>query len=127
MSNRRIFLFGEVPAAYATALLKSVRGTPSSRLLAWLSDTPSNREGSVDIARFARIVTSDPTRIDGASSGRVEEYQTRDVFLETALAPAPDGSYVIPVTEEGMGSIGMVWWERRPIDGRQSYLPSNDN
>jgi hypothetical protein len=116
VSNRRVFLFGEVPAAFASALLKSVRGTPSTRMLAWLNDTPANREEWVDIARFARIVTSDPTRLDGASSGRVEKYQRKDLFLETALAPASDGSYVVPVTEEGMGSIGMVWWERRPIN-----------
>lgn len=117
MNNRRIFLFREVPTAFAsaTALLKSVYGARSTRLLAWLSDAPANREGSVDIARFARVVTSDPTRIDGTSSGRIEEYHAKDLFLETALSPTSDGSYVVPVTEGGMGSIGLVWCERRPI------------
>jgi hypothetical protein len=90
VNNRRIFLFREVPTAFAsaTALLKSVCGARSTRLFAWLSDAPGNPEGSVDIARFAQVVTSDPTRIDGASSGRIEEYHAKDLFLET-LSPLP--------------------------------------
>ena len=118
MNNRRVFLFRDAPTLFASAgaLLKSVCGARSARLLAWLSDDPTGPKVSVDIGRFARVVTSDPTRIDGASSARREEYQTKDLFLETSLPPTADGSYVLPATEGGMGSIGLVWYERRPIN-----------
>ena len=36
---------------------------------------------TLDIARFARIVTWDPDRTDGARAGRIEEFRAEDLFL----------------------------------------------
>lgn len=89
MSNRRVFMFQEVPLAFASAttLLRSVCGAQRTKLLDWLSDIPANPEEPVDIARFARVVTSDPTELDGASSGRTEEFQAKISFLKR-LSPS---------------------------------------
>ena len=55
----------------------------------------------VDIAAFARVVTSDPQRMKGTSAGRVDEIPAGDVFLETDVLPASDGSYTVPATADG--------------------------
>jgi hypothetical protein len=117
MSHRRDFLFRQAPGALAsgTALLKSVYEAPGKQLLAWLSDVAANQNELIDVARFAGVVTSDPARMQGTTSQCVEEYPSKDLFLETALSRSADDSYVVPVTEEGMGSIGLVWHERRRV------------
>ena len=46
----------------------------------------------VDIAAFARVVTSDPKRMAGTAASRVEEFPAEDISLETDLQPAADGS-----------------------------------
>lgn len=68
-----------------------------------------------DIAPFARVVTSDPARVEGARSGRLEEFRPEDVFLEWEIAPDADGSYTVPTFAEGRGSIGLQWAERRVL------------
>jgi hypothetical protein len=40
---------------------------------------------SVDIAPFARVVTWDPNRTDGARASRIEEFRAEDLFLETPM------------------------------------------
>jgi hypothetical protein len=67
----------------------------------------------VDIAKFARVVASDPKRAKGTKATRLEEMPAKDVFLETGVKPASDGTYAIPVTAAGFGCIGLRWNEPR--------------
>lgn len=70
-------------------------------------------EDSFDAGRFARVVTSDPHRMDGARSTRVQEFRAEDVFLESNLRPNPDGSYMVPQATDRTSTIGLVWTEVR--------------
>ncbi len=70
---------------------------------------------AVDIAAFARVVTSDPKRTQGTAATRVQELPAEDVFLETELLPAADGSYTVPASAKGSGSIGLRWYEMRRL------------
>ncbi len=67
----------------------------------------------VDMARFARVCTWDPARINGTQASRVDEMPAADVFTETNLAPDADGLYAIPLHAKGTGCIGLQWYERR--------------
>ncbi len=83
------------------------RLTPAAGTLARAS-TPT-----VDIAKFARVVTSDPRRTEGTKAKRTEEYPAADVFLETALTPDQDGGYVVAAQADGLGCIGLQWLNQR--------------
>jgi hypothetical protein len=69
----------------------------------------------VDIAPFAQVITSDPNRTEGCRAGRIEEYLAEDIFLEEPLLPNPDGTYTVPPSADGRGSIGLHWLERRRL------------
>ena len=64
-------------------------------------------EPLVDIAPFARVVTWDPNRSDGARASRIEEFRAEDLFLETNMPKDPDGTYRITVSTNGLGCIGL--------------------
>ncbi len=70
-----------------------------------------------DVARFARVVASDPARNDGARSSRIQEYRAEDVFLETDMRPDDRGRWLVPAapTTPGRGTIGLRWIERRLV------------
>ncbi len=68
-----------------------------------------------DIAPFARLVTWDPNRTDGARASRIEEYRAEDLFLESDLPQSPDGNYQVPVSTNGLGCIGLQWLNRRAL------------
>ena len=51
---------------------------------------------SVDMARFARVVTWDPNRTDGARANRIEEFRAEDLFLEANLPAQADGTSGCP-------------------------------
>ena len=68
-----------------------------------------------DVAPFARLVTCDPSRTDGARASRIQEFLPGDVFLETEVARREDGSCVVPTVGDGQGCIGLVWPERRVL------------
>jgi len=70
---------------------------------------------AVDVAPFGRVVTFDPHRMDGAHSNRTEEFRQEDVYLATDLKPAADGTYTVPTVADGMGCIGLQWYERRVL------------
>jgi hypothetical protein len=53
----------------------------------------------VDVAPFARVVTWDAKRMDGARASRIEEFKTDDLFLETDLQPYANGGFQIPVND----------------------------
>jgi len=67
---------------------------------------------ALDIAPFARVVTSDPKRTEGTRAGRTEEFPAEDVFLTTEILPAADGSYTVPA-HAAVGCIGLEWPEMR--------------
>ncbi len=46
----------------------------------------------MDIARFARVVTWDPNRTDGARASRIEEFRAEDLFLESDVPVSRDGT-----------------------------------
>jgi hypothetical protein len=69
----------------------------------------------VDVARFARVVTWDPQRMDGARAKRTEEFRADDLFTETELLPNQDGNYAVPQWTNGLGCIGLQWLGRRPL------------
>jgi hypothetical protein len=72
-------------------------------------------EQPVDMACFARVVTWDPNRTDGARASRIEEFRAEDVFLESNLSASPDGTYRVPVSAKGLGCIGLQWLNRRAL------------
>jgi len=87
----------------------------NARLIRTAGATPSPAGMKVNIAPFARVVTSDPQRLDGAKSSRLEEFRAEDVSLETDLTPEADGAYTVPAAKEGLASIGLNWMSRRRI------------
>ncbi|MBI3852858.1 MAG: NPCBM/NEW2 domain-containing protein [Verrucomicrobia bacterium] len=72
-------------------------------------------ETSVDMAPFARVVTWDPKRLDGARARRIEEFRADDLFTETELKPNRSGSYSVPAWTNGVGCIGLQWLNRRAL------------
>lgn len=78
--------------------------------------SPSKEEPlHLDIAPFARLVTSDPERKDGARAGRIEEFHQEDLDLDRSIdarALLGDGLGPWP---DGRRSVGLVWLERRRI------------
>lgn len=70
---------------------------------------------AVDMARFARVVTWDPERKDGARASRVEEFRAEDLFTETDLVPNRDRNYRVPAGTNGVGCIGLQWLNRRSL------------
>jgi hypothetical protein len=88
--------------AYAGA---AVTGEPKSDVAA-----PQSLEKDFDIARFARVVTWDPNRT-GSHPSRIEELKIDEIFLETDVLPAADGTYVVPRAPNGQGCIGLQWMQ----------------
>lgn len=72
-------------------------------------------EPSVDIARFARVVTWDPTRSDGSRASRVEDFRAEDLFLETDLQRLPEGCYAPTLTTDNVCCLGLQWLNRRAL------------
>jgi hypothetical protein len=68
-------------------------------------------EKDFDIARFARVVTWDPNRA-GSHPSRIEELKPDEIFLETDVLPAADGTYVVPLALNGQSCIGLQWMQR---------------
>ena len=69
----------------------------------------------VDMAPFARVVTWDPQRLDGARASRIEEFRAEDLFTERKLLPNRDGNYSVPEWTNGTGCIGLQWLNRRAL------------
>jgi hypothetical protein len=69
----------------------------------------------VDVARFARVVTWDPERMDGARASRIEEFRAEDLFTDTALARERDGLYSVAPAANGEACIGLQWLNRRTL------------
>ncbi|MCB9766731.1 MAG: NPCBM/NEW2 domain-containing protein [Candidatus Omnitrophica bacterium] len=67
-----------------------------------------------DAAPYARMVTWDPERMDGARSNRVQEFARDEVFLESPVVYRGRG-YEVPVWGDGIGCIGLQWAERRML------------
>lgn len=113
MNSRRSFLRNASVAAFASA----TELTWAQAIPLWESsgDSNSSEMDAIDAGRFARVVTSDPTRMDGARASRTEEYRAEDVFLETDVPASADGTYVAPTAQNGMACIGLNWYERRSI------------
>jgi hypothetical protein len=68
-------------------------------------------EKDFDIARFARVVTWDPNQT-GSHPSRIEELKADEIFLETDVLPAADGTYAVPSAPNGQGCIGLQWMQR---------------
>ncbi len=69
---------------------------------------------AVNVAAFARVVTSDPNRMEGTKAGRVEEFPAEDIsFTEELLSGPKRRFYLVPVNAEGVGCIGLQWHEFR--------------
>lgn len=72
-------------------------------------------EAAVDVARFARVATWDPARIDGARAGRTEEFRAEDLFTETELAADREGWFTAPVWSNRLACVGLQWLNRRAL------------
>jgi hypothetical protein len=81
-------------------------------------------EPSVDIARFARVVTWEPNRTDGARANRIEEFRAEDLFLESNVPRQPDGIYRVPLSTNKLGCIGLQWLNRRALKELALEFPS---
>jgi hypothetical protein len=75
----------------------------------------------VDIAPSARVVTSDPNRMQGTLAKRNEAIPAEDIFLMTELKPSADGSYVVPSAADGRSAIGLEWPEMRVLRGLELH------
>ena len=78
----------------------------------------------VDVAPFARVVTWDPHRMDGAKSNRVQEFLKEDVFLDTPVR-AGDSGYTVPAQQDGLGCIGLQWAETRLVNSLAVEFPED--
>lgn len=91
-------------------------------------DAPKPTESTgMDIGPFAYVRSWDPNRMTGTAAKRTEEFPAADVFLGKDLFPEgvtglmPDTQskrpenalYTVPVSENGLGCIGLEWMERR--------------
>ncbi len=70
---------------------------------------------TADLAPFARVVTWDPARKEGARSKRSMEYRAQDVFLASDVVPTADGAYVVPARGGRHACIGLKWAQPRLI------------
>ena len=70
---------------------------------------------TVDIAPFAKVITTDPTRMDGAHNDRIESFPPGELFVEREVLPNAEGLYAVPRMEE-VGSIGLEWIDRRRLN-----------
>lgn len=68
----------------------------------------------MNIAPFARVVFSNPERMDGCRCSRTEEFPAEDIFLEKEIFPSSKG-YIVPNIDNGKSCIGLVWFERRRL------------
>ncbi len=76
-----------------------------------------------DIAPFARVVSSDPSRALGTAAKRNEEFPAEDLFLESEVRPSPGGAYSVPAWGGGIGCIGLRWHElRSPRELRLQFV-----
>lgn len=89
----------------------------NARLVPSASPRATSSAIRLDVAPFARVVTSDPARMNGCKAGRTEEYHAEDIYLETDLRADASGAYAVPFTREGPGAIGLRWLERRVLRG----------
>ena len=87
----------------------------NARLTRSLAAARRAAEASVDMAPFARVVTWDPNRADGARASRIEEFRTEDLFLESDAQRERDGTYLVPASTNGLGCIGLQWLNRRAV------------
>ncbi|MBI3862979.1 MAG: hypothetical protein HY290_13895 [Planctomycetia bacterium] len=69
----------------------------------------------LEIASFARVMTCDPNRREGAQSNRLQEFPKEDVFLEQELIPVATGFYQVPAAS-GQRCIGLSWPEKRLLN-----------
>src|SRR5436190_906852 len=90
----------------AAALVAPLKAPSGAALAA--EDSAAAR--SLEIAPFARVITCDPNRMDGARSNRLQEFPAVDVFLEENLARDAQRLYEVPATG-GMTKDGktLVW------------------
>jgi hypothetical protein len=69
----------------------------------------------MNVAAFARLMTWDPDRMEGARALRTQEYRAEDVFLGTEVLRAEDGTIRVPRQEGKAGCIGLEWYESRVV------------
>ena len=60
---------------------------------------PGENAGAVDIGAFARVVSFDPERMDGARAGRAESFPAQEIFLWTELAKGKDTQRREPLSQ----------------------------
>lgn len=73
------------------------------------------RPPGLDIAPFAATMRWDPDRMDGARSGRTEEFRAEDIFLGQRIAEPARGPIVAHGKPSGPAAIGLEWIERRVL------------
>ncbi|MGQ9782794.1 MAG: NPCBM/NEW2 domain-containing protein [Armatimonadota bacterium] len=76
----------------------------------------------VDIAQFAKVVTSDPHRKQGTSATRIQEFPAKDLFLDREIAADSNSVWKIPVYSN-IGCIGLQWIEDRRLKEIGIQLP----
>jgi len=108
----------------ANGIVSDVANWANARLTRDPNALQRRVRSSVNVAPFARVVTSDPKRIEGTKAGRVEEFPAEDITFTEDVLPAADASYTVPVDGEGIGCLGLEWYEFRYF--REVGLPFAD-
>lgn len=70
---------------------------------------------SLDVGKFARVVTWDPKRSDGARADRIQEFHADDLFLDRNLAADAEGRFAAPTTKDQLACVGLQWLNRRAL------------
>ena len=72
----------------------------------------ASAEHFMDVAHFARVVTSDPKRMHGTQALRTKEFPAEDFELSKEILAGGDGRYSVPSAAQA-GCIGLEWLENR--------------
>ena len=85
----------------------------NARLIPGVAAQARPRPGPLDAAPFARLMTWNPARKDGARSSRIEEFRAEDLFLGTEVLPGDGGRLEVLAAGSGQACTGLEWAERR--------------
>lgn len=128
VDGKRVYESGKVVAAEgARKVSVDVVGGQQMRLLAdtpdyvWanarllMSPNASEDGAAMDVARFGRVITNDPERMEGARASLTEAFRAEDICLDTEIFRRGDGTYVVPILKGKKACVGLSWMERRKL------------
>jgi hypothetical protein len=96
-----------------------------ARLLRDPATKPTNAEASVDVAKFAQVLSWNPKIMEGTKASRSEEFPAEDIAPYKEILPSTDKTYAVPSASD-KGCIGLQWDENRLLRRVAIEFPSAD-